>query len=149
MQSSMWIPVLAVGVLTWMTAGTAFAQENEIEVDRAEVDIARPHPEPHTIESVLVFTNRSYGSRRVRCIAWDQYGQVVGRVATAVPALGVRYILASDFGRGFLGQANCYSLGRVTGSGFLVSPHLTPLPTENGGIDHVSRMRFDVIAYRH
>ena len=142
---------LGLGAALFFWAGHAAAQDAtaaELEIDRKEVDIARPHPVPPTIESVLVFTNRGLAARRVHCAAWDKGGGLVGRTRTWVPAKGVRYILASDFGRSFLGSVRCQTAGRVVGSAFLLAPGLTNLPAETGVYDPLSWIRFDVVAYR-
>lgn len=122
--------------------------EEAIEINREAIDIARPHPQPPAIESVLVFTNRSVRARRIHSVAWNRNGDVVGRLATYVPSFGVRYMLASDFGRSFLGSATCTSYGRVVASAFMLAPGLTNLPTETGSIDHAVRMRFDLLGYQ-
>ncbi len=151
MKNQLWRATLAVAAVVVVSAHDARAQSeaDEMDVNREAIDIARPHPEPPAIESVLVFSNRGVHARRVSCIAYDKHGTYVGRVGTDLPAHGVRYILASDFGRPFLGSASCWSRGRMVGSAFLLAPGLTNLPTETASVDHVVRIRFDLLAYRN
>ncbi len=141
---------LGAALFFWGSAAGAQKAElaDEVEIIRSEVDIARPHPVPPTIESVLVFTNRGIVPRRVHCVAWNKNGAVVGRVRTLVPLKGVRYLLASDFGASFLGSARCTSAGHVEGTAFLLAPGLTNLPTQTGRLDQLLWIRFDLLAYR-
>lgn len=121
---------------------------DSVEITRDAVDIARPHPEPPAVESVLVFSNRSLFERYVFCVAWNKNGHVVGRAHTRLPAMGVRYLLASDFGGPFLGSARCITRGRIVANGFLLAPGLTNLPVETASLDQAVRMRFDLLAYQ-
>ena len=143
-----WVALGLGAALLFWGSSAAGQSEDAVEIIRDEVDIARPHPVPPTIESVLVFTNRGSVPRRVHCRAWNKGGGVVGRVRTLVPPKGVRYLLASDFGGSFLGSARCHTQGHVVGSSFLLAPGLTNLPTENGALDQMVWIRFDLLAYR-
>ncbi len=139
---------LGAALFLWGTNAPAESATDSVEVNREDIDIARPHPEPPAVESVMVFSNRSIFERPVYCIAWNKNGHVVGRAHTKVPPMGVRYLLASDFGQPFLGSARCSARGRIVGNAFLLAPGLTNLPVETGSLDLVVRMRFDLLAYR-
>lgn len=139
---------LSLGTLVLTGSSTSAQMAEEVEISRDAVDIARPHPEPAAVESVLVFSNRGVRPQRVRCLARNQRGEVVGRIRTWVPALGLRYVLASDFGGAFLGRARCTTRGRIVGSGFLVAPGLSNLPAETHASRRYTAIDFHVLSYQ-
>ena len=109
----------------------------EIDVERdgeALRDEIRPRPvETDIADTALVFTSHAADVVRVKCVARDQSGTVVGRIVTRLPAHGLRYIRASDFsdGRDFVGHADCKSDGRITATGMLFGVEITDLPTKS------------------
>jgi hypothetical protein len=48
----------------------------------------------------LVFTNLGNRPTSVKCVGFDKNGTPIGRTATRIPPLGVRYVLASDISNG-------------------------------------------------
>ena len=112
----------------------------EVDVQRNSDELKTlvvPDPTRPSTDSALVFTNPGGLDAYVRCNAYDANGNWVGRTRTLVPARGLRYIRASDLsgGAAFLGQAKCWSVRHVIGSGFIVAP---------GGITPTS-----VLSHRH
>lgn len=125
---------------------------DEVEVDRVGVELLdRLPPRPDDVDRVdtaLVFTNSGWGSKRVRCVAFDDDGRAVGRVRLSVPSQGLRYVLASDLsdGRDFVGSAQCSSSGHITGSAIWLGPGITDLTVRQGALDGWTRIRFAVVA---
>ena len=64
---------------------------------------------------------------KVVCMARDHNGEPVGRVWIRIPASGLNFIRARDFGDGvdFVGHAECKGEGYLTVSGFLVGLGVT------------------------
>ena len=116
------------------------------------VDWIRPQPhDPDVVDTVLLFTNQGRFSGRVRCKAFDKNGAAIGRAWLAVPALGLRYALASDVAgdRDFVGHVQCFVDANVVGTAVLLAAgELSDLPVQNGFLrkDVSRRIRFPVVA---
>ena len=118
----------------------------EIERDAEELsDVLRPRDmDQDYADTALVFTNTSARPIKVKCKAWNRGGEGVGRLMTSVPARGVGFLLASDFGGGldFVGRAHCRSSRHVIATGFFLGPEITDLAVVSkpslrlGAIDH-------------
>lgn len=129
------------------------ADASVIEIDRDGLDFRRIAPKPTdpplVYDSALVFSNTGREGARVICKGFDDAGRPVGRAATFVPGLGLRYLLASDFtnGNAVLGQVQCATKGRVAGSAFLLggAAGITQLPAQQGDSDGAIRVRFPVV----
>lgn len=132
-------------------AQVAVSVDDGIEVDRdvdALVDDLRPRDIDRDVaDTALIFTNLGNTARRVRCVGFDKNGQPVGRVWLRVPALGLRYALASDLSNGvdFIGHAQCSSAVAVKGTAIFLGPGLTDLPARNPSRVY-GRIRFPLVA---
>lgn len=118
------------------------------EIDTLPTEI-EPQPEdPDLADTALVFTNMSRRNAGVVCVGFNKNGEPVGRTATRIPPLGLRYILASDISDGvdFIGQVQCSPHGRVVGSVVFIGPAVTDLPVRNGKLGK-SRIRFPLVAH--
>jgi hypothetical protein len=129
----------------------------EVEIDR-EIDTLPDdieHPsDPDVADTALVFTNLGRHRAAVKCVGFDKNGTPIGRTTTRIPAMGVRYVLASDISNGvdFIGQVQCARHGRVIGSVIFIGPGITDLPVLNRlnrGNQHSSRNRiqFPLVAH--
>lgn len=124
-----------------------------LEIDRDGLDFRRVAPRPTdpplTYDTALVFSNTARAGARVICKGFDDRGRPVGRAATFVPGLGLRYLLASDLSDGdaVLGQVQCATHGRVVGSAFLLggSAGITGAPAKQADHDGAIRIRFPVV----
>jgi len=124
-----------------------------IEIDRDALEFQRVAPKPTdpplSFDTALVFSNTGRAGTRVICKAFDDQGRAVGRAATFVPSLGLRFLLASDFTRGDanLGQVQCATQGRVLGSAFLLggTAGIPGVPAHQGDHDGAIRIRFPVV----
>ena len=116
------------------------------ELDTLPSDIAPPS-DPDVADTVLLFTNFSSYRAAVKCIGFDRSGTPIGRSLTRIPALGVRYLLASDISNGlhYIGHVQCAKHGRVEGTAIFIGPGLTDLPVMNRGSK--SRIRFPFVAH--
>ncbi len=148
-------------VCALLAAPGAFAQDavsneatQEIQVDRDarvlkdQIDAARRH-DVDTTDTALVFTNNGRMRARILCLGFDHNGNTVGRAVTALPKLGLRYILASDLSMGadFIGSVQCSSPGHVTGSAVFLAPGaITALQVKQGEHAGQIRIRFPVVA---
>jgi hypothetical protein len=128
---------------------------SEIEVVTISRDIdtlpseIEPQPEdPDLADTALVFTNMDRRSAGVICVGFNKNGRAVGRTATRIPPLGLRYVLASDISNGvdFIGQVQCSPRGNVVGSVVFIGPAVTDLPVRNGKLGK-SRIRFPLVAH--
>ena len=131
---------LATAALLLLVPGAAQAQEaNEVPdlvlMEREAPELADrldmpPDRDPDLADTALVITN--LGNRRiaVRCWAFNGNGKPIGRTGMTVPALGVRWILASDLSndRDFIGSAHCYVTGPAKGTAVFLGPGITDLP---------------------
>ncbi|MFP8882363.1 MAG: hypothetical protein AAEJ52_12735 [Myxococcota bacterium] len=121
----------------------------EINRDSAELrDELRPRDVDRDIaDTALVFTNLGGNHVRVRCVAFDGNGRAIGRAWLRVPALGVRYLLASDLADGvdFIGHAQCATLSVVKGTAVLLGADVTDLPSMQPDSLY-GRIRFPLVA---
>ncbi|MCP4040239.1 MAG: hypothetical protein GY733_25060 [bacterium] len=116
------------------------------EVDELPNDVEPADPD--VANTALVFTNMSRVTTWVKCVGYNMNGEPIGRTATVLPPLGLRYVRASDISNGvdFIGQVQCAARGRVVGSVVFVGPGLTDLPVHNGAPGH-RRIRFPLVAH--
>lgn len=157
-----WWGLLAFGALAltpaaWSRGRVAIAEVPPIEIDRDGIDFHRVAPKPTdpplAYDTALVFTNLGDAGVRVICKAYDDNGDAVGRVATFVPALGLRYLLASDFSNGaaLLGHIQCGTHPSVVGSAFLLGGRagITEVPVSQAPVGRKkhrsTRIRFPVV----
>ncbi len=152
--------VLAAGALAlapaaWAQTALTTAEAPPVEIDRGALDFHQVAPKPTdpplVYETALVLTNTGNVGHRVICKAFDDDGQAVGRAATFVPALGLRYLLASDFtgGAPLLGQVQCATRTSITGSAFLLGggAGITEVPVSQtrSRRKHATRIQFPVV----
>ena len=121
----------------------------EGELDTLPDDI-RPPDDLDSADTVLLFTNIGNQPAMVKCVAFDRNGTPIGRTATRVPALGLRYVTASDISDGldFIGQVQCARRGQIVGSVVFIGPGFTDLPVmnrSNGG--GKGRIRFPLVVH--
>ena len=129
------------------------ADADAVLIERDGLDFRRIAPKPTdpplTYDTALVFSNTARAGARVICKGFDDRGRPVGRAATFVPGLGLRYLLASDLSDGdaVLGQVQCATQGRVVGSAFLLggSAGITSAPAKQADHDGAIRIRFPVV----
>lgn len=161
-QISLGKTVLFAASCALLAAGAAPAQDAlapapverlpEIEINRDARDLqaeVRPRPvDRDVVDTALVFTNLGGEDRRVRCVGFDHEGRKVGRIWLKVPALGLRYALASDVSshRDFIGSVQCGAGPNVAGSVVLLGPGLTDLPVLQPQLDQAGRIRFPLVA---
>lgn len=129
-----------------------FTETDAREVDRDVADLPteiRPRPiDVDVVDTALVFTNTANVDRRIVCVGFDKQGQKVGRVLVKLPALGLRYVLASDLadGQDFVGSAQCATHATVRGSAIFLGPSITDLSVDNIAGRWLGRIRFHVVA---
>ncbi|MBW2243678.1 MAG: hypothetical protein JRH01_16970 [Deltaproteobacteria bacterium] len=157
-----WLGLLVLGALAlspaaWSQSQASVTEPAPIEIDRDAVDfhriVPKPTDPPLVYDTALVFTNTGSDDSRVICKAFDDDGHAVGRAATSVPALGLRYLLASDFSNGaaVLGHIQCGTHDPVIGSAFLLGGRagITEVPVSQNPVDprkhHATRIRFPVV----
>ena len=122
----------------------------QITRDATELtDALRPRPpeDADVADTALVFTNEGGVPERVRCVGFNKNGRAVGRAWVAIPARGLRYLLASDlsYGRDFVGQVQCAAAVQIKGSAVLLGQNVTDLPAiQVQGT--FGRLRFPVVA---
>ena len=122
-----------------------------VQIVRDATDLAidlRPRPvdDVDVADTALVFTNLGARGSRVKCVAFGKNGAPVGRAWLKLPALGLRYLLASDLSndRDFVGHAQCAVAAGVKGSAIFLGPGLTDLPVLNPAAP--GRVRFPLVA---
>lgn len=125
--------------------------EPGVEILRDATDLSidlRPRPvdDLDVADTALVFTNLGARASRVKCVAFGKNGAPVGRAWLKLPALGLRYLLASDLSsdRDFVGHAQCAVAAGVKGSAIFLGPGLTDLPVLNPA--GPGRVRFPLVA---
>lgn len=126
--------------------------DDGIEITRDAADLPhdlrpRPPEDADVTDTALVFTNETGSAARVRCVGFNKNGAGVGRAWVAIPARGLRYILASDLshGRDFVGQVQCAAPVRVKGTAVLLGQDVTDLPAMQVK-GSFGRLRFPVVA---
>ncbi len=133
-----------------LTADVLALEEVEVSrpVDELPNDVEPNEEDPDSTDTALVFSNLGGERAWVKCVAFNMNGQPVGRTRTAIPALGVRYMRASDISNSvdFVGQVHCAPRGKVVGSTVFVGPGITDLPVRNGHVGR-SRIRFPLVAH--
>ena len=125
-----WTLIATLVVLFVATGATAQSQtldsrddsRDEVEL-RAEVRGAVERDTDLT-NTALLFNNTTGEVATVVCTAYGANGNLLGRKYARVPALGVRYLRASDLSGGvdFVGSALCWSRARVVGSAVFLAP---------------------------
>jgi hypothetical protein len=140
-----------------LVAPQAFAKElaasatDGVEIDRdirALSDELRPRDlDRDYADTALVFSNLGGEATKVLCVVFNGNGRLVGRAWLRLPALGVRYMLASDLANGvdLVGHAQCAAEGTVEGTAIFLGPGLTDLPAKQveGAF---GRIRFPLVA---
>ena len=84
-----------------------------------------PEPDPDSVDTVLTFTNAVNRVAKVKCVARDDKGVVIGApIAERIPPRGLIIIRASNLAEGgdFIGSVRCKSNRRVIASGFTLAP---------------------------
>jgi len=134
-----------------LAGATVASAADGVEVDRDVTDLhsdLRPRDVDRDVaDTALVFTNLGNADTRVLCAAFNRNGRMIGRAWTKLPALGVRYMLASDLSgdRDFLGHVQCGAVGAVRGTAIFLGPDLSDFPAEQIDGD-AGRIRFPVVA---
>ena len=155
-----WIPILMGVLLTAQIAGAQSADLSDdgvsgvrdINVVRDASDLPRdirPRPiDEDTADTALLFTNNDATHVRVKCIARNMHGEIIGRLRTRIAGNGLAYLRASDFsnGRDFVGHAECKTSGHTSGTAVLVGLNVTNLDVESRQSGHVTLHNFPVIA---
>ena len=152
------ILVASVALLALAVAPSAAARDmldggdDGIEITRDAAELPnelrpRPPEDADVADTALVFTNEGGSAARVRCAGFNKNGYAVGRAWVAIPARGLRYVLASDLSRGrdFVGQVQCSAPVQVKGSAVFLGPDLTDLPAFQVR-GNFGRLRFPVVA---
>ncbi len=147
----------SIGLATLLGSSSATAltksdfSEDGVEITRDGVEL-RDELEPRDLDrdvadTALVFTNLGGRSTRVRCVAYDGNGAPIGRAWVRVPALGVRYLLASDLANGtdFIGHVQCGTLISVRGTAVFLGAGITDLPSVQPK-RYNGRIRFPLVA---
>ncbi len=153
MRVQFWFPA-ALAAFAFLSAPTVGAEElvPEIERDIAELeDLVSDSVEPPGVETALVFSNLGDSGRLVVCHARNAQGESVGAAAVAVPAKGVRHLIAADFSAGepFAGQVTCKAKRPVVGSAFAVSgARLTDVPVNAKTKRKAVTLHFPIVATR-
>jgi len=134
-----------------ITSTAALSTDDGVEIVRDGIELRDellPRDIDHDIaDTALVFTNLGGRVSRVRCVAYDANGQPIGRAWLRVPALGVRFMLASDMANGsdFIGHAQCGALNAVRGTAVFLGGGVTDLPSmQPRRFD--GRIRFPLVA---
>ncbi|MCH2172966.1 hypothetical protein MK489_19485 [Myxococcota bacterium] len=155
-----WVPILMAVLLTAQIAGAQSAARSdaaasdvrEIDVVRDASDLPRdirPRPiDDNTADTLLLFTNNDPDPVRVKCLARNTYGEVIGRARTGIAGNGLSYLRASDlsYGRDFVGHAECKTSGHTTATSVFVGPDLTNLDVQSRQSGHVTLHDFPAIA---
>lgn len=157
-----WWGLFALGALAltpaaWSQGSVAINEAPLIEIDRDAIDFHRIAPKPTdpplVYDTAMVFTNTGGDGARVICKAFDDNGNAVGRAATFVPGLGLRYILASDLSNNaaVLGHVQCGTHAHVVGSAFLLGGRagITEVPVSQSMVWRKKKARPVVAAKRH
>ena len=124
---------------------------HEVLVDGAEelqADVRDSQHDVDTTNTALLFNAQGPDDVVVKCRAYDQNGNAIGRTATKVPKNGLRYLRASDLanGRDFIGSAFCSVRGDVVGSALLVAPgSITPLDVVQNQLAGTTTMQFPLV----
>ena len=138
--------VSSTGVLAEETDGIDIGRDGALLTDAITT-----HPvDGVQIDTVLVFNNAGEHATRVRCVAFNQHGEAIGRGWLGVPAQGLRYGVVSDLTNGapLVGSVRCGTHGHVIGSAFLLGPVFSDLPAKHAHRDDGVRIRFPVVAAR-
>ncbi len=156
-RSARWVAALAVaGLIGAFVVPTASAQDvnavRDIERDAASLKDRieqPPDPDRDVADTAIVITNlrRMFGV--ATCVAFDYDGNLVGRARVRVPALGLRWLLASDISDGadFIGSAHCYIQGHMLGSAIFLGPGITDLPVHQTNVAGAFRIAIPVVAH--
>jgi hypothetical protein len=149
--------------IAWLSAPVASAEEAAtaadewIEIERDAVtlqdELRVRDIDRDVADTALVFTNLGNTDGYAHCMAFDGDGRRIGRARVKLPALGVRYLLASDISRGrdFIGHAQCGAAVTVKGTAIFLGPGLTDLPSMQPSIQPAAtalygRIRFPLVA---
>jgi len=114
--------------------------------------IERPPVDPDLADTAVVLTNGGNTRAYAVCWAFDGDGKPLGRTRLKIPALGLRWALASDLSNDvdFIGSVRCYVSGNVHGTAVFFGPGITDLPTRP--VPQVSavnghRLEFPLVAH--
>jgi hypothetical protein len=147
--------LLVSAVALLVPAGLAGAQEvAQIDDARDEVELKADirnaiERDIDVANTALVFNNASRRATVVHCTAYSANGEALGKKIARVPALGVRYIRASDLSGGadFVGSALCKARGSVVGSAVFLAPgSITNLDILRKKRKKTTWMRFPLVA---
>lgn len=149
--------LLAVlGLLVSLHAASATAQEvNAVrDIERA-VDSLRdrieqpPRPDVDVADTAIILTNLGNRVAPAICAAFDYDGNPIGRARLRVPALGLRWLLASDISgdKDFIGSAHCFVTGHVAGSAIFLGPSITDLPVRQANVEGAFRLAVPVVVH--
>jgi hypothetical protein len=138
-----------------MLADLAGAQEvAEVDEARDEIELQADvrdaiDRDTDVANTALVFNNASRVATTVHCTAYSANGKAIGRKIARIPALGVRYLRASDLSGGadFVGSALCKARGSVVPSAVFLAPgSITNLDILRKKRKKTTWMRFPLVA---
>lgn len=130
----------------------------EIEINRDTNELSdflsgAPLPKPEIaalLDTAMVITSIHNTETTAYCYANDHNGNTVGRVRVRIPAMGVRFFLASDIvdQHGFVGTVICTAAGYVVGSEVMLGVVTTDIEVQQDNRFDVSSMLFPVTAMK-
>jgi len=145
-------------VLASPLASAQSAALQEVEIDRDATQLSdlltgatNPNPEVAALlDTAMVLTSVSGAETTAYCYANDHQGITVGRVRVRIPAMGVRFFLASDViaDRGFVGSIICSAAGYVIGTELMIGILTTDIDVVQEYRSGQSSMLFPVTAMR-
>ena len=156
-RSARWVAALAVACLIGaFVAPSASAQRfsavRDIERDATSLRDRieqPPDPDRDVADTVIVMTNLAHERGVASCAAFDYDGNLVGRARVKVPAMGLRWLLASDISddADFIGSAHCFISGRMLASAIFLGPGITDLPVHQTKTSGLFRIAIPVVAH--
>lgn len=130
----------------------------EIEINRDANELSDllsggilPKPEIAAIlDTAMVFTSMHNAETTAYCRASDKNGIAAGRVRVRIPAMGVRFFLASDIveEHGFVGSVTCTATGYVIGTEVMLGVVTTDISTQQDYRAGLSSLLFPVTAMK-
>jgi len=158
------LPLVTFSILCMVLAlltTAAYAQDavpDEVLIDRdpaqlSDLLIGGAHPRPDLapfLDTAMALTNVGADDTLVRCHARNRQGDIVGRVRVNVPAMGLRFFLASDIveQRGFVGSVICLARSHVVGTEVMLGVVHTDIQVHQDFTAGWSTLLFPVSAMR-
>ena len=156
-RSARWVAAIAVaGLIGAFVVPTASAQDVNVarDIERDATSLkdrieTPPDPERDVADTAIVITNLGNHRGVALCAAFDYDGHPVGRARVRVPALGLRWLLASDISNDvdFIGSAHCFIRGHMLGTAIFLGPGITDLPVHQTNVAGAFRIVIPVVAH--